>query len=96
MTRFLTLIQFTEQGLKNLGQSTKRADDFRAKVEKAGGKVLSMYWAMGDADGCITFETPDEATGASLLLSLGKLGNVRTRTLRIYDADEFQRIVDAT
>ena len=39
------------------------------------------------------FETPDEGTGASLLLALGRQGNVRTRTLRLYDAAEFGKLV---
>ncbi len=96
MTRYLTLIQFTDQGIRNVQQSIHRAGEFRAQVEAAGGKILSMYWSTGEADGCIVFEAPDEVTGASLLLSLGKKGNVRTRTMRVFDAEEFGRIVDGT
>ena len=96
MTRYLTLVEFTDQGIRNVQESISRAEEFRSQVAAAGGQVLCMYWAVGEADGCIVFEAPNEATGASLLLSLGKHGNVRTRTMRVFDADEFRGIVDAT
>jgi uncharacterized protein with GYD domain len=44
-------------------------------------------------DGCIVFEAPDETTAAALLLSLGKQGHVRTRSLRIYNDREFQEVL---
>jgi uncharacterized protein with GYD domain len=92
MTRYLSLLNFTEQGLRSVQQSSERAHQFRKSVEAAGGKVVSQYWAVGEADGCIVFETPNEETAAALLLALGKLGNVRTRSLRIFDDMEFARI----
>lgn len=92
MTRYLSLLNFTEQGLQNVQQSSERARQFRTSVEAAGGKVISQYWAIGEADGCIVFEVPNEETAAALLLKLGKLGNVRTRSLRVFDDAEFARI----
>ena len=62
-------------------------------VEAAGGKVLSQYWALGDFDGCIIFESPDDTTGTALLLTLGRLGNVRTHTLSIYNEQEFSKLL---
>jgi len=93
MNRYLSLLSFTDQGLSRVQQSVSRAADFRASVEAAGGKVVVQYWAVGEADGCIVFEAPSEEVAAALLLKLGRAGNVRTRTLRVYDANEFERIV---
>ena len=93
MTRYLALINFTDQGVQNLNDSIDRAHSFGKSVEEAGGKVISLYWAVGEADGCIVFEAPDEQTGASLLLSLAKDGNVRTRTMTLYDQQEFQQVI---
>jgi uncharacterized protein with GYD domain len=93
MLRFLTLLTFTDQGIRNVKQSTRRADDFRKSIEAAGGKVVSQYWLVGEADGCIVFEAPDDQVASALLLSLGQQGNVRTRTLRVYDAKEFETIL---
>lgn len=93
MTRYLTLINFTDEGIQAIEKTLTRAEEFAATVEAAGGKVLSQYWAVGEYDGCVVFETPDETTAAALLLSLGKQGHIRTRTLRVYDHDEFKQVL---
>jgi len=92
MTRCLALLSFTDQGIRNIRQSGQRAASFRKSVEKAGGKVLAQYWALGEADGCVIFEAPDEETSGALLLALAQAGNVRTRTLRVYDEHEFAQM----
>ena len=96
MTRYLSLLTFTEKGVHDIGQTRQRAAQFRSSVEQAGGSVVFQYWAVGEADGCLVFEVPDEEKGASLLLKLAGLGNVRTRTMRVYDETEFARIVAGT
>lgn len=89
MVRHLTLLTYTDQGVANVEASSQRAAEFRAQVEAAGGKVTSMYWSLGNHDGCFILETPDEATAVTLLLRLSKAGNVRTETMRIFDETEF-------
>lgn len=63
-------------------------------MESKGGQVLSQFWALGNVDGCVMFESPDDATAASLLLNLGKEDNVRTSTMRVFDVEEFAAIVN--
>lgn len=94
MPKYLALLSFTDQGLRNVHESGQRASQFRAAVEAAGGKAISQYWILGQLDGCAVFETPDEKTAASLLLALGKAGNVRTQTMRLYDESEFASILE--
>ncbi len=96
MIRYLSLLNFTDQGIRDIDNSVKRAESFRQAVEAAGGKLVSQYWSTGDADGCVVFEAPDDQAGASLLLSLAKKGNVRTRTIRVFDTQEFQDVLNAT
>lgn len=93
MIRYLTLINFTDQGIRDVSDTIKRADDFRKSVEAAGGKLVSQYWTTGDADGCVVFEVPGEPTGAALLLALAKKGNVRTRTMQALDPQEFSKVL---
>jgi uncharacterized protein with GYD domain len=93
MTRFMSLLTFTDQGIRNVKQSIQRADNFRKSVDAAGGKVVSQYWLVGEADACVVFEAPDDQVASALLLSLGQQGNVRTRTLRVYDAKEFEKVL---
>jgi len=88
MIRFLTLVSFTEQGIRAIDKSCERAETFRADVEAAGGKVNAIYWAIGEFDGAVVFDVPDEATATRILCSLAKLGNVRTKSLRAFDEAE--------
>lgn len=92
MVRYLSLISFTDKGIRDVTKSLKRAEDFRTAVESRGGNVLSQYWALGDVDGSVVFECPDDETAAALLLKLGKEANVRTSTVRVFDAGEFSAI----
>jgi uncharacterized protein with GYD domain len=93
MPRYLSLLTFTEQGIRDVQQTATRAKAFVNEVQAAGGKVIAQYWATGEADGFVVFEAADGETASSLLLSLGKKGNVRTRTLQVYNADELQAIL---
>ncbi|MGE3778378.1 MAG: GYD domain-containing protein [Pirellulaceae bacterium] len=93
MTRYLALLRFTEQGIRNIQDSEKRAAEFRDAVAAAGGSVLAQYWAIGEYDGCVVFESPQEETSAALLLKLGQEGNVRTHSLRLFDGQEFTSII---
>lgn len=93
MARYLALVNFTDQGIRDIKDSVHRAGVFRAAVEAAGGKVAGLYWALGAFDGAVLFETPDDATTVALMLSLGREGYVRTQTLRLLEADEFTQKV---
>lgn len=96
MVRYLALLNFTDQGILEMEQSVARASDFRSMVEAAGGNVSQIYWALGEIDGVVVFEVPDEQTGASLMLQLSNRGFVRSRTLRVYDEGEFHQILSKT
>lgn len=95
MVRYLSLISFTDKGIRDVTKSLHRAGDFRSEVESKGGKVLSQYWALGEIDGVVVFECPDDITAASLMLKLGKEDNVRTKTTRVFDATEFESIASS-
>ena len=95
MIRYLTLIQFTDQGARNVDKSVQRASEFGKSVSGAGGKLVSQVWTFGQYDGCVVFEVPDEASGTALLVKLAKDGNVRTQAMRCYDNQEFEAILKA-
>jgi uncharacterized protein with GYD domain len=93
MPRFLTLINFTEQGMKNFKDTTKRADAFVKKAKEAGVTVNTVLWTVGAYDGAVLFDAPDEQTAAGLMVSLAAQGNVRTQTLRAFDREEIAGVV---
>ncbi|MCA9125761.1 MAG: GYD domain-containing protein [Planctomycetales bacterium] len=94
MVRYISIINFTVQGIQGIKNSPSRAHAFAAQIEQLGGKVLFQYWSLGDADGCFGFEVPSEQVATQLLLRLEQQGNVRTKSLRVFDASEFASIVD--
>jgi uncharacterized protein with GYD domain len=88
MATYVLLLNFTDQGIRNVNDTTKRAEAFKRIADKAGAKVKEVYWTLGQYDGVLIFEAPEEATATALGLSLGSLGNVRTHTLRAFSAEE--------
>jgi uncharacterized protein with GYD domain len=93
MATFITLINWTDQGIKNFRESRKRADDFVELAQKNGGSVKGIYWTLGEYDIVAIVEAPDSETATALLLQTGALGSIRTTTLQAFDGDTFDRIV---
>lgn len=92
MATFITLGNFTEQGIRNVKESPNRAAAFSAAAEKLGLKIKDIYWTVGRYDAVAIIEGPDDESVTSLLLGLGAQGNVRTETLRAFSADEMSNI----
>ena len=93
MATYVLLLNFTDQGIHNAKDTIKRAEAFRSLVDKVGGKVKDVYWTLGQYDGVLIFDAPDEATATALGLSLGSLNSVRTQTLRAFSAEEIGRVI---
>lgn len=89
----ITLMKFTEQGIHNVKDSPQRAAAFRELAKKNGVTVRDMFWCIGRYDVATIVEGDEEAMTATLL-SVAKLGNVRTETLRAFDAEAFRRILE--
>ena len=93
MATFIVLGNFTEQGIRNIKESPKRADAFRALAAKSGVKVKEIYWTLGHYDLVTIVEAPDAATVTSVELAVASLGNIKTETLTAFSADEFGKIL---
>ena len=91
MPTFVSLVNFTDQGIRDVKESPRRSEAFRAMAEKLGVTVKSIYYTVGHYDIVVTLEGPDEAVTAALLKT-GSLGNVRSQTLRGFSVDEMKKI----
>ena len=96
MATFVSLINWTDQGVKDFRDSGKRADAFAELVQKKGGSVTAIYWTLGSYDLVAITEAPDAETATAVLLQVGSLGNVRTTTLEAFDRNAFDRILAKT
>jgi uncharacterized protein with GYD domain len=92
MATYVILGKYTEQGIRKIKGTTKRAEAFRALAKRKGATVKEIYWTMGRYDVVTIIEVPDDDTASALLLAAGSLGNVRTETLRAYTAREIASI----
>ena len=89
MPTFVSLINLTDQGVKNLKESPQRSEAFQAMAEKAGIKIKSIYYTQGQYDMVTIIEGDDEAAMVASLKLLS-LGNVRTQTMRAFSVDEMK------
>ena len=94
MSNYVILIDWAEQGIKNVKDTVKRAKSFEGAIEKAGGKSLGFYYTIGRYDMVAIVQAPTDEAIASVLLSLGSLGNVRTETLKAFSTDEAANIIE--
>jgi uncharacterized protein with GYD domain len=93
MAMYVLLVSFTDQGIRNVKDTTKRAEAFREMAKKAGATVKDLYWTLGQYDVVTILEAPDAASVTALGLSVGALGNVRTQTLPAFSAAEMGSIL---
>jgi uncharacterized protein with GYD domain len=94
MPTYFVLINWTDQGIKNVKESPKRVDAAKKSVKDAGGDVKSFYMLQGKYDAVLIMEMPNDETLAKFLLKIGTLGNVRTTTMRAYPETEYRKIID--
>jgi uncharacterized protein with GYD domain len=92
MATFISLCTFTDQGIRNVKESPKRAEAFKAMATKMGVTVKDICWTVGAFDMVVVAEGTEEAV-TSALLKVATLGNVRSQTLRAYNASEFSKFL---
>jgi uncharacterized protein with GYD domain len=91
---YIILIQFTDQGIRNVKDTTRRADAIRSEAEKMGCKFTTYYWTFGEYDAVGILEAPNDEAAMEFGLKTGSLGNVRTTTLRAFTEEEMAKVTD--
>jgi uncharacterized protein with GYD domain len=85
MPTFVSLVNWTDQGIKNFRDSVRRAQDYRGLVEKHGGQVRQLVWTLGEYDIVAVTDFPDDETATAVALQTGALGKIRTKTMKAFD-----------
>jgi uncharacterized protein with GYD domain len=108
MPSYVSLIQFKDQGIRNIKDTVKRGDAAIAEAQKMGLKIVEEYWTMGAYDAVVIFEAPDrirasragdrrqlrdDETMSAFILKVGSLGNVSGQTLRAFRRSEMEGIL---
>jgi uncharacterized protein with GYD domain len=93
MPTYISLINWTDQGISSFKETVARAKAAEELAQRMGGSITAIYWTVGAYDIVSIGEFPDDETGTAFLLALGSGGNLRTATLRAYNADEMTGII---
>jgi uncharacterized protein with GYD domain len=93
MPTYVTLMNLTEQGVKDIKEAPARVEAAAKALEAVGGCMTAFYCVMGQYDYVTVVEAPNDEVAVAQLLGLGMGGNVRTTTLKAFTKDEFAAIV---
>ena len=94
MPYYITLVNWTDQGVRNIKDSPKRAAAAKAVIEKLGGKWLSFYYTFGQYDMVLISEAPNDDSVMSAALAIGSQGSVRTTTLKAFTEAEAAKLIE--
>ena len=92
MARFVSLLNWTDQGAKTAADTVERAEAAKKVAADMGGS-LEILWTMGEYDMVAITEFPDDETAVAFLAKVSTLGNVRSQTMRAFDADAVRGII---
>jgi uncharacterized protein with GYD domain len=93
MPTYISLFNFTDQGIRNVRDTVDRYDRSKELADKHGVRFEQVYWTVGPYDIVAIAEAPDEESVSAFFLELSSAGNLRTTTLRAYDREEMSSIL---
>ncbi len=93
MPTYVLLFNWTEQGVRAVKDTTKRADAFKTQAEKLGVKVRETFWTVGPYDALALVEAADDSAASRLAIWMGSQGMVRTLTMRCYTSAEMAKVI---
>ena len=94
MPTYVSLLNFTDQGIRTVTQTLDRAERFAELAERYGARLVQAYWTIGPYDIIVVLEAPDDESLAAFMLETGSLGNIRSTTLRAYEREEMSGIIE--
>ena len=90
---YIVLSNFTDQGVRTIQDTTKRADAVKEMGQKFGVTAKEFYWTLGSYDVVAIVDAPDDASVTAFGLAIGAGGNVRTQTMRAFSRDDMEGIL---
>src|SRR5262245_26487870 len=93
MPTYVTLINWTDQGVKNFKDTVDRAAQAEEAMAKVGARFKEIYWTVGPYDIVAVVEAPDDESATAALLAAASGGNIRTTTLRGFSREEMASVI---
>lgn len=95
MPSYLSLLSWTDQGVKAIKDSPQRLDAAKAAITAGGGRLIFFYMLMGEYDLAVLTEFPDDESAARFLLAQAALGNVRSTTFKAFQESEYRALMES-
>jgi uncharacterized protein with GYD domain len=92
MATYVTLVKFTSEGLKSVGDLGKMYEEGTKIAAQMGIKSISAYALLGPYDMMFIYEAPDEKAAASMPLSFSSTGSGQTETWTAIPIEEFVKL----
>ncbi|HKB24288.1 MAG TPA: GYD domain-containing protein [Methylomirabilota bacterium] len=93
MATYIALVNYTDQGVKNVKDSPKRLDAAKKLIKDLGGELKAFYLTMGAHDIVTVAEAPNDEAMAKFVLALAAGGNVRTLTMKAFTEAEYRKLI---
>lgn len=93
MPTYISLIGYTDQGIRNVKDSPKRLDAAKKMLKDMGGELKAFYLTLGNYDIVTVVDAPSDEVVAKFVLALASAGNVRTNTLKAFPEAEYRKII---
>jgi uncharacterized protein with GYD domain len=93
MQTYIGLIKFTDQGLKTVKDTTKRAAAAREGAKKFGVTMRDVFWTLGPYDIVCVLEADDDYAVTAFSLAIAQQGNLSTLSMRAFTAAETDKIL---
>jgi uncharacterized protein with GYD domain len=93
MPTYVSLVRYSDQGIRNIKESASRLDAAKKVYQAAGGELKQFFLLMGQYDILIISEAPNDEAAGKVALTLGSLGNVRTESFRAFTETEFRKLI---
>ena len=95
MPTYITLLNYTQQGVENMKESPARLEKARQAIKAAGGELKAFYLVLGQYDAVAISEAPSDQVYATIILAIGGAGALRTESLKAFTEEEYKKIVAA-
>lgn len=94
MPRYISLVEWTQDGIENVEESPGRLDDAKELASSLGGEVTDFYLTFGQYDLVVVSEFPDDRTYTQFALRVASDGSVSTETLKAFPEGEYREVID--
>ena len=93
MPKYLFQARYSPEGAIGLAKEggTGRRDAVKKHLENIGGKLESMYFALGEIDCFVVVDLPDNVSAAALSLAVNESGLIASRTIVLLTPEEMDQ-----